>query len=223
MEQEFGRFSVERLVTGMWKENCYLVKDQESNELTIIDPGGDAQVIAGKLEQSVGTVRHILLTHGHYDHFGAASDLCELTGVPCSLHQGDIKLLRRAPLYAMSYERKNFKIPGDIAVLSDVRTLDLGGCAFQVLETPGHTSGSVCFQFGSFIFTGDTLLNGTVGRTDLPGGNSEQLSNSMEYLLTNLAEDTVVLPGHGRPWTGKEAQEWWKGRRTTSVGPTVVP
>lgn len=217
MGYEFGPFSVDRLVAEKWNQNCYLVKERDSNEIAVIDPGDDAEIIISRLEQGGGTVRHILLTHGHYDHFGAASALCEHTGVPCSLSQSDIQLLRRAPLYAMAFEKIGIEIPRDIAGFAGERTFELGERTFQVLSTPGHTSGSVCFQFGSFIFTGDTLLHGTLGRTDFPGGNSEQLSSSVETLVTNLAKDTVILPGHGHSWNGKEAQAWWKGAHAPPI------
>lgn len=208
MDHDFGPITVETLVTGKWKENCYLVMDKQSGELAIIDPGDDAEAISKKITDMKGHPSHILITHGHFDHIGAVSQMCELTGLPCSVDQRDLALLRRAPLYAMVFEKKGIIIPGDFFLFEGAKRFHLGSSQIDAWPSPGHTPGSVCYHFGAGVFTGDTLLNGQLGRTDLPGGDTEQLVRSVEELTSRYAGETVLLPGHGPCWTLKEAREW---------------
>jgi hydroxyacylglutathione hydrolase len=208
MVYEFGDLSVERLVTGRWKENCYLIKDRESEEVAIIDPGDDADIIAGKLQIGGGRLRCILLTHGHYDHVGGASQICETNGLPCLVHKDDIPLLRRASLYAMAFENATMEVPRNVSAFPPDQPLKLGRHTIETIPTPGHTPGSVCFDFGPFMLSGDTLLEGKIGRADLPGGNIEQLNDSVEDLFSKFFEDAVIFPGHGNPWDTRRAREW---------------
>jgi len=187
------------------------VTDRESGDVAVIDPGDDARIIARRLESQGNLVRHVLLTHGHYDHLGAAFEICEITGVPCSAHKDDIPLLHRAPIYALAFENKEMKIPGNICGFDNGYAFELGNHTIEILSTPGHTPGSVCFNFGAFIFSGDTLLKGSAGRTQMPGGDENQVNRSVEYLVTNLTTDPVILPGHGSPWDIASARDWWNG------------
>ena len=173
MVYEFDQLSIEKLITGPWKENCYLMKDRKSGELAIIDPGDDAEAIASKITELDGHPRFILITHGHFDHIGAVSQLSEITSLSCSINQGDLALLRRAPLYAMVFEKKGITVPSNLSPFVGAKSFHLGSSRIEALPFPGHTTGSVCYNFGPGVFTGDTLLNGKVGRTDLPGGNRE--------------------------------------------------
>ena len=219
MVYDFGNFKVERLITGRWKENCYLLVDQESADLVIIDPGSDIEMITSRLEKLGGRVRHILLTHGHHDHLGAASELCESMRLPCSVHKDDVPLLRRAPIYSMAFEKRMITIPRDLAPFDVPQQFRLGKSSIEAWLTPGHTPGSICLHFGECVFTGDTLLRESVGRTDLPGGNGHQLGRSIEFLLSGLTEQVVLLPGHGDPWSPTEAQDWWE--RSHSIRPEI--
>ena len=218
MEGDFGSISVETLVTGKWKVNCYLVMDEQSGELAIIDPGDDAEVIAKKITEMKGHPSHILLTHGHFDHIGAVSQMCEITGLSCSVDQRDLALLRRAPLYAMVFEKKKIVIPDDLSLFEGGKSFHLGSSRINAWPSPGHTPGSVCYHFGAGVFTGDTLLNGQLGRTDLPGGNNQQLVQSVEELTSRFTDETVVFPGHGPRWTLKEAREWWEANGPSGSG-----
>ncbi len=220
MLHEFGSFTVEQLVTGKWKENCYLLKDQESGEIAIIDPGDDADTIAGRIEASGGKVCHILLTHGHYDHLGAASEICKLTGLSCAIHVADVSLLRRAPVYALAFEKRRIAAPSSITPFQGAEAFYLGGERIQASLAPGHTRGSVCFQFGGCVFTGDTLMKATLGRTDLPGGDDDQIARSVHHLINQLPDNSLILPGHGQPWSQKEAKAWWEeSRYVEGLGP----
>jgi len=208
MIYEFEQYSVERLVTGPWKENCYIVKDRESGEVALFDPGDDAHIIRESLKKLTVSVRHIMLTHGHYDHLTAASEICDIADLPCSIHKDDIALLRRAPIYAMAFEKRKIVIPDNIVSYDECLRFELGSHTIEILSTPGHTPGSVCFDFGSFILSGDTLLQKAIGRSDLPGGDSQNLSRSVGLLLDKSDSDTVLLPGHGNPWSIGEALDW---------------
>ena len=212
MMHDFKGFSVERIVTGKWKENCYLLTDRDSGEIAIIDPGDDIDLIRPKVTTPGTRVRHILITHGHHDHVGAASGLSEATGIPCSIHQDDLALLRRAPLYALALENKQIIAPKNLAPFADGQVFQLGDSQLEAWSTPGHTAGSVCFHISGCVFTGDTLFKGTMGRTDLPGGNSGQLDQSVDLLVSRLSDEAVILPGHGPDWNWEAASAWWKAR-----------
>ena len=210
MAYELGQFKVERLETGRWKENCYLLMEQQSSELAIIDPGDDAEAIASKITEMKGNPSHILITHGHFDHIGAVFQICAITGLSCSIDERDLALLNRAPLYATVFEKKKISIPTNLSPFKGRKSFNLGSSRIDAWHGPGHTPGSVYYHFGDGVFTGDTLLTEQVGRTDLPGGNRDQLIRSIDEITSQFSGDTAVLPGHGPAWTIKEAREWWE-------------
>ena len=216
MAYEFGQFTVGRLETGRWKENCYLVMEQQSGELAIIDPGDDAEAIATEIRAMKGNPTHILITHGHFDHVGAVSQISEITGLACSIDERDLALLRRAPLYAMVFEKKEITIPTNLSPFKGPTSFHLGSSCINAWHGPGHTPGSVYYHFGASVFTGDTLLTAQIGRTDFPGGNREHLIRSVEEITSRFPDDTTIFPGHGSSWTVKEAREWWEATGDSS-------
>jgi hydroxyacylglutathione hydrolase len=203
-----GDYNVVNIPTGRWRENCYLVRHTPSGDLLLIDPGDDADLILEAIESAGSKLRLILLTHAHHDHVGAVKTISEKFGVPFFLHKDDLKLLKRAPTYALAFEKKNIEISRNYRFLG-TEELVWAGATIEILHLPGHTPGGVCFHFAGLAFTGDTLLHEFIGRTDLPGADATALGQSVTSMLNFFSEDTILFPGHGKPWTVATATRWW--------------
>jgi glyoxylase-like metal-dependent hydrolase (beta-lactamase superfamily II) len=206
---DYGDLSIGTFVTGSWRENCYLVTDHSASVTAVIDPGDEHERLIGTIEDRGYRVTLILLTHAHYDHVGAVVALSEYTGLACHVHHDDHKLLRRAPLYALSFENKKIPLPKSIELFDDGARFEFGARCFESIPCPGHTPGGTCFRLGNLLFVGDTILVGKRGRTDLPGGDAEALEESITGLLGGVEGDFALFPGHGEPWTLEEARRWW--------------
>lgn len=209
MEYVNGGCRITCLVTGeKWKQNSYIVTHITSSNTIIIDPGNNPERIIQLIQDVGGKVTRILVTHPHHDHVGAASQISEYFNVACEVHKLDIRLLMHAPMYALRFA--NHTIPA-ITHFEPFEELDRITEKPEVrsFHTPGHTKGSVCYIFNGFVLTGDTLLYKHIGRTDLPGSNPEDITGSIERLLNELTDETILFPGHGKPWTAGEAKLWW--------------
>lgn len=217
----FPGFSVERVVTGNWHENCYLLTDTYTGRILVIDPGDELDRIISGLSGSVKLIDGIVITHGHHDHMGAADELSKASNVLCTIHNNDVPLFRRAPLYAMTLENKRVLTPEKFNTYQDHQVFRFGRSQIQVWWTPGHTPGSSCLYIEGCLFTGDTLFKETVGRSDLPGGNKEMLIKSVGRILADLPGDEVIYPGHGKDWTIGEAREWWAYASESTFSETV--
>ncbi len=204
--------TIHAVVTGRWFENCYLVHAGQGEGI-IIDPGADAEKIAACVTDAGVVVKAMLLTHGHFDHIGAAETLRERYNVPCHLHQADHKLVRSVNFYRLIFESTDpIEVP-QVAALPTPNPLTLAGLSIEAIHTPGHTRGGVCYRIGDDLFSGDTFHRGRVGRVDLPGGNAEQLAASL-HALGALPPDVRVHPGHGEPTTiGSEMEGAWSNAR----------
>ena len=176
----------------------------------ILDPGGEAGTIIQAVLNNDSKLRYIWLTHAHHDHVGAVAALCRRFGLVCSLHKNDTRLLRHAPMYAIRFAGKTIEPPQPFQSFELPIQFSFGGRAIQIIYSPGHTAGSVCYYLEGFVFTGDTLLYKHVGRTDLPGADSALLKISINQLIDTLPDKTMIFPGHGRTWTVEEARTWWK-------------
>lgn len=206
-----GDCNVTCIVTGgKWKQNTYIVSQVSSSNTIIVDPGGSSELIIKHIDDAGGKVTHILLTHPHHDHVGAVAQVSERFDVACELHAQDVRLLKHAPMYALSFAKKEIAA---VSRFQPFEELSLVKPVLRSLHTPGHTKGSVCYVFDGFAFTGDTLLYQRVGRTDLPGSSSADLFQSIEQILTDLTDETVLFSGHGNPWTVGEAKQWWQEQR----------
>lgn len=203
-----GNFEIITIPTGAWRQNCYAVRHISANHAIVIDPGSDAETIIAALKNNGANVQYILITHAHHDHVGAAADICREFDLPCTLHPEDLRLLRHAPMYALRFEGKTIEVPKNCQTFDQISPIEFGGNTVSVIHTPGHTRGSVAITFDNFIFTGDTLMKNHLGRTDLPGGDRENLLRSVDAICENASPDTVIFPGHGPQWTIGEAKIW---------------
>jgi hydroxyacylglutathione hydrolase len=196
------------LKTGYMAANAYIVYTENKPEAVIIDPGDDIELIMDLIKEHELKLEKILLTHGHFDHIGAVKDLKERTGAQVAIHKQEADFLTD-PNKNLSYiiNRQIVQDPADI-FLEDGDLIRVADMEFKVLHTPGHTEGGVCYKLGKVLFTGDTLFEGSVGRTDLSGGSYEQLMSSIREKLLVLDDDHLVYPGHGRQTTiGRERRE----------------
>lgn len=210
MMLQIGDFQITTIVTDKpWSVNCYLVRHILSGEQILIDPGDAAKRIEQAVSGYGGKLKAILLTHAHHDHVGAVAELCQYFVVPCYLHKSDTRLMRQAHTYALVFAARHMD-PFSKVSLYEKGTLNIESWPIDAVETPGHTPGSVCYDFGEFIFTGDTLLYQYVGRTDTPGANEGQIVSSVSGLMERLSEQVAIFPGHGRAWTVSEAKAWWR-------------
>ncbi len=188
---------VEVFPVGPLQVNCVVLGCSVSRKAVVIDPGADLELIEETLRKHELSVEMILNTHGHFDHIGANAALKRSTGAPLLIHHEDVKLLTRASLQASTYGLVAEDSPLPDTELQGGETLSFGEERLEVLHTPGHSPGCVCFYREGLLVSGDTLFAGSVGRTDLPGGDHQQLLNSIQQKLVGLPPETKVLPGHG--------------------------
>ncbi len=191
---------IDRLAVGPFATNCYIVGSEESRQGIIIDPGDDAAAILGRVADLGLDIKMLVLTHGHIDHVGALKAVKEATGAEMAIHADDAKSLRglRGVLQSIIVPGLFYPLPPPPErLLRDGDSLDVGGLHFEVLHTPGHTPGGICLLGEGVVFSGDTLFNYGIGRTDLPGGSYHRLVESIRSRLLTLPDDTVVYPGHG--------------------------
>jgi hydroxyacylglutathione hydrolase len=190
---------LETFPVGPLQCNCTLLGDEEAGEAIVIDPGDDIVRIHGRLTTLGLKLKQVLVTHAHIDHVGGAIRLKRLTGAPILLNENDLPLLEMMDEQAGWIGVPTPEVAPPDASLAEGLTVGLDRFPAQVLHTPGHTQGSVCLHFAplNMLFAGDTLFAGSVGRTDLPGGNGRQLIDSIETRLMHLPDQTKVIPGHG--------------------------
>jgi hydroxyacylglutathione hydrolase len=190
---------LETFPVGPLQCNCTILGDEEAGEAIVIDPGDEIGRIHRRLTGLRLKVKQILITHAHIDHVGSALKLKRLTGAPILLNENDLPLLKMMEMQAgwLGMDTPETAPPDES--LADGLVVGLERYPAQVLHTPGHTQGSVCLHFAplKMVIAGDTLFAGSIGRTDLPGGNSRQILESIQSRLLGLPEETRVLPGHG--------------------------
>ena len=185
---------IDTLPLGSYQTNCYIVRDAASGSCAIIDPGSDTNAILGFLAKHGLTADVILLTHGHFDHVEAVEEIVEATGCALWMSERDWSQ-KNSPLTSYFYPIANCDFT-EVQFCEEGETIRAGGLAFTVLETPGHTHGSVCFLCENALFSGDTLFAGSCGRTDLPGGDWDTIQTSLKR-LAELEGNFTVYPGHG--------------------------
>lgn len=185
------------LPNGQFAENCYLVADRRTGEAVIIDPGEEPAMFLAELDTRAWSLKAIWLTHAHIDHILGVGPVHAATGAPIYLHPLDRPIYDALPQYGGWVGMQLEKPPAPDRELVAGQVLKVGGFEFTVRFTPGHSPGSVSFVGDGIVFGGDVLFNGSVGRTDLPGGDAATLMASIQAELLSLPDSTVVHSGHG--------------------------
>ena len=188
---------IEKFVTGIIRTNCYLVSNVETHQAVIVDPAAVPKALTEAVERDGLTVEAVLLTHGHFDHTMGLDALLKLWDVPVYVEEEDQEILTDPKLNLSSAYTAGFTF-SDAQSVEDGQILSLAGFQFQVLHTPGHTRGGCCYYAASeqVLFSGDTLFQASVGRTDFPNSRTLDLLRSIREKLLPLPDETVVYPGH---------------------------
>ena len=193
------------LVVGPIQANCYVLGCERTKEAAVIDPGGDVDKILMTLAKDKLRCGYIINTHGHFDHTGDNKRLKEVTGAKLVIHRADAPMIldqgSSGSMWGMEVEDSP---PPDLYV-EEKDVITFGDISLQVLHTPGHSPGGISLLSDKMVFVGDTLFAGSIGRTDLPGGDYETLIRSVKEKIFPLGDDVVIYPGHGPKTTvGRE-------------------
>lgn len=198
---------IRSLVVGPLENNCYIIEDENNHEAFVTDPGDEPDRIIDLIQEHEVKVKYIICTHAHFDHIAAITELKEATRAHIVIHKDDLDLYENAPKQALLWGFETDPLPKPDSLVQEGDTINIGDLQFTVFHTPGHSPGGICIYGNNIIVTGDTLFAGSVGRTDLSGGDISQLRKSFKRLMT-LPDDTKVLPGHGPETTiGREKAE----------------
>jgi len=182
---------LKKLVVGMYQANCYILGCKETKEGAVIDPGDEVSRIVNEITRSELTIKYILLTHGHPDHVGGANELKRIVKAPVLIHKEDG--------VGLGFQPDDY--------LADGQEIEVGNYTLKIIHTPGHSPGGVCIHAPGVVFTGDTLFAGSIGRSDLPGANHEQLIEGVVKKIFTLGDELRAYPGHGPHTTiGRERQ-----------------
>jgi hydroxyacylglutathione hydrolase len=183
---------------GPLQANCFIVGCEVTRQAAAVDPGGDAERILSALKKDELDLSVIINTHGHFDHVGANMALKQATGAQLMIHKLDAPMLAHAPQAAAAWGLRAESSPDPDRLLEGGETIDCGNLQFNVIHTPGHSPGGCCFYIKAenALFVGDTLFAGSIGRTDLPGGDYDTLIRSIQTKLFVLPDDTKVYNGH---------------------------
>jgi hydroxyacylglutathione hydrolase len=186
---------IRQIEVGNFSIFSYLIADEQAKEGLFIDPSDDHDTLLGEAASHGLTIKYIVNTHHHIDHSMGNKEMVRRTGAKIVIHESDAPGLLTTPRNIMEMFGAESSPPADILV-SDGQLIQFGGIALRVLHTPGHTPGGMCLLIDGMVFTGDTLFVGSVGRTDFPGGSSQDLEHSIRTKLYTLPGDTIVYPGH---------------------------
>jgi glyoxylase-like metal-dependent hydrolase (beta-lactamase superfamily II) len=199
MAKRYGALLVETIVNGPFVENCYLCAEAAGKQALLVDPGDEDERILAAVRGLDLEVKEIVCTHAHIDHAGAVAPLQRVLGVPFALHPEERSWLERMPSQASVFGLDPREVPRVDRELTAGETIRLGALEAKVLFTPGHSAGGCCLHFASegVVLVGDTLFQGSIGRSDLPGGSLKTLLRSIREQLFTLPDATVVFSGHG--------------------------
>lgn len=191
-----GKLTIQSFAVMPFDENCYVVSD-DTGEGVVIDPGGMAKEILAYIREAKIDLKAVLNTHGHCDHIGANDAIRDATEAPLYIHKEDAAMISDMRLNLSAF--MGFKVISRPAenLLSEGDKISFGQSELEVIHTPGHTKGGVCFVGDGVAFTGDTLFAGSVGRSDFPGGSEVELIGNIKKKLLALPDETKVYSGHG--------------------------
>jgi hydroxyacylglutathione hydrolase len=194
---------IKMLAVGSFAANCYIVGSSTTKQGMIIDPGAEADTILKTVRQTGLSISVIVITHAHIDHVGALRQVQRSTSAQFAIHEAEKGLVLSAPIRMLtSLGVSPIKSPPrPDRLLKDGDRIDIGDLHFEVLHTPGHSAGGICLSGHGVIFSGDTLFNLGIGRTDFPGMSHQRLMKSIHEKLMVLPDETIVYPGHGPPTT----------------------
>ena len=187
---------VERFVVGALEVNCWVVADEASHEAMVVDPGDEPDRIEDWLKEKKLKAKYLVCTHSHFDHVGGLPELKEATKADIILHKAELPIYERAAEMARLWGFQLETLPKPDRFVAEGDEITVGSLRFKVWHTPGHSPGGICLVTPEAVFTGDSLFAGSIGRTDLPGGDYESLMKSLQRLAA-LPGDTAVYAGHG--------------------------
>ena len=192
-----GKLTIQSFAVMPFDENCYVVSD-DTGEGVVIDPGGMAKEILAYIREAKLSIKAVLDTHGHCDHIGANDAIRDETGAPLYIHKADAPMLSDMRLNLSAFMGfKALSRPAAEHLLSEGDKISFGQSELEVIHTPGHTVGGVCFVGDGVVFTGDTLFAGSIGRSDFPGGSEVELIGNIKKKLLALPDEMKVYSGHG--------------------------
>lgn len=200
----FKRFSV-----GMLETNGYVLYDEDTLKACVIDPGDEGKTFIEYIEKNHLKLSAVILTHHHYDHIGAVSQLKKKYNVPVYIHKKDVIGLSDPTInYSATSSKEKISIQAD-QTLTDGELINIGNTVLEVVHTPGHTHGSICLKVKNenIIFTGDTIFNVDIGRMDLEDGSEKKMKNSIKNKVNKWSDDVIIYPGHGDFATMKSVRE----------------
>ena len=185
-----------------YETNCWLISEDRTDDAVVVDPGFSAERVHALLRAAGKTPVAVLATHGHVDHVGAAAEFCG-DELPLHIHEADVLALTDPEAWGAGYGREPTPVK-DVRTLADADFLSFAGFGIEVLHTPGHTPGSVCFRTDGWVLSGDLVFAGTIGRSDFPNSSPDDMGRSLRRFL-ELPDLLPVLPGHGpRTSVGRE-------------------
>ncbi len=201
---------VKRFILGAAFTNTYILVDEDTNCGIIIDPADETELLLNYIEKESINLKYIILTHGHFDHVGAAAPLKRKTGAKIVINKKEIETLKSVPLQARLFGLSPPEVPAPDIFVEEGDTINCGEIQLKVIETPGHSPGGISLynEKEKILFSGDALFRRSIGRTDLPGGNFEILIRSIKEKLLTLPGDVKVYSGHEEPTTIEEERKF---------------